>query len=133
MIALDTNVLVRYLVQDDPKQSGEATRLIERAVEREESLYLSQIVVCELVWVLSYAYGFPRKEIAAVLDTLRRAAQLEIEGAESVRRAIDDYSSGRGDFADFLIAEHALARGCSHVATFDRTLHSDRRFMPVTR
>lgn len=60
MIALDTNVLVRYLVEDDPKQSAAAARAIERATARGEEIFIGQIVLCELVWVLSHAYDFTR-------------------------------------------------------------------------
>lgn len=128
MIALDTNVLVRYLVEDDPVQTEQAARLIEGAIEREEKLFVSQIVFCELVWVLSFAYNFSRAEIAPVLNQLRRGAQLVAEGPDEIRRATDAYSERKGDFADYLIAETALAHGCSSVATFDRALLEDGRF-----
>lgn len=131
MIGIDTNVLVRYLVEDDPKQSAEAARLVERTIERNETLFVSQIVLCELVWVLSYAYHFSRGEIVTLLESLRRAAQLDLEFAEEVRRAVDSYAAGRGDFADHLLAERAISRGCRQVATFDRPLLSDPRFVPV--
>ncbi len=128
MIALDTNVLVRYLVEDDPVQSAQAARLIEGAIEREEELFVSQIVLCELVWVLSFAYDFSRAEIAPVLNQLRRGARLVAEGPDAVRRATESYSGGKGDFADYLIAETSIAHGCSSVATFDRALLDDGRF-----
>lgn len=131
MIALDTNVLVRYLVADDPKQSSAAVQLINRCADKGESIFISQLVLCELVWVLSYAYDFARKEIAALLNDLRRAAQLEIENPDQVGRALERYGSSRGDFADYLIAERAVAHGCTSIATFDRALRSDPRFVSV--
>jgi predicted nucleic acid-binding protein len=72
MIALDTNLLVRYLVDDDPQQSRQAARLIEQAVARDESLFISDIVACETVGVLASAYGLPLAEIA---DALARFAR----------------------------------------------------------
>lgn len=132
MIALDTNVLIRYLVADDPKQARAATSVVERTLQNGESIFISQIVLCELVWVLSYAYDFGRKEIAGLIGDLRRAAQVEIENPDQVARALDRYSASRGDFADYLIAERAMARGCSGVATFDRALHRDSRFVSVS-
>jgi predicted nucleic-acid-binding protein len=129
VIALDTNVLVRYLVQDDPDQSAVAEAMIERALRKGEKLFIPQIVLCELVWVLSYAYRFNREEIYGVLHRLRRGAQLTIETADEVRRAIETYGSHRGDFADYLIAERSAANGCTSVATFDRLLHGDARFV----
>jgi predicted nucleic-acid-binding protein len=130
MIAVDTNVLVRFLVEDDRRQSAEAAALIERALEQGQLVFLPKIVLCELVWVLSYAYAYSRGQIAPILQQLRRSAQLQIEATDEVQRAIDSYSSGRGDFADYLIAESSIANGCSVVATFDRVLHSDPRFKP---
>ena len=133
MIALDTNVLARYVVEDDPEQSALATAMIERAFARDERLFLSQIVLCELVWVLSHAYRFQRDEILSVLHQLRRGAQVVIEGSDEVRRAIDAYATERGDFADYLIAERSTANGCSSIATFDRALYSDARFKAPDR
>ncbi len=131
MIALDTNVLVRYLVADEPRQSRAAARLIEAAADQGQSIFISQIVLCELVWVLSYAYELTRKEIATMLNDLRRAAQVEIEDPDQVGRAVERYASSRGDFADYLIAERAVVRGCTSVATFDRVLRIDPRFLSV--
>ena len=129
MIAVDTNVLVRYLVEDDPKQAAEAARLIEAAERSGDPIFVSQIVICEVVWVLSFAYDISRQQIAAILHQLRRAAGLMIESPDQVQRAITSYENGKGDLADYLIAEQAIARGCSAIATFDRALHADTRFV----
>jgi predicted nucleic-acid-binding protein len=128
MIGVDTNVLVRYVVGDDAQQAAIATEMVERAVERGKTLFISQIVLCELVWVLSHAYRFTRAEIVGALQQLRRGAQIVIEGADEVRRAIDAYAVQRGDFADYLIAERARAAGCEVVATFDRALQGSEPF-----
>ena len=128
MIAVDTNVLVRYIVEDDPVQSPGAAAMIERTLARDETIFVSQIVLCELVWVLSFAYRFKREGIVGVLQQLRRGAQLVIEGADEVKRATESYAAGPGDFADYLIAERAVANGCSVVASFDSALQSDKRF-----
>ncbi|MFN2240312.1 MAG: PIN domain-containing protein [Thermoanaerobaculia bacterium] len=128
MIALDTNVLVRYLVEDDPRQAAAAAGFISRTVARGEPLFIPQIVLCELVWVLSFAYEFGRDEIATALRQIRRGAQIVIEAPDQVREAIEAYARGKGDFADYLIAERAMAEGCTKVFTFDRALHSDSRF-----
>jgi predicted nucleic-acid-binding protein len=133
MIALDTNVLVRYIVADDREQAAIATDMIERAIDREERLFIPQVVLCELVWVLSHAYRFGRDEIVGVLQQLRRGAQMTIEGADEVRRATDAYAAQRGDFADYLIGERSVASGCSSIATFDRILLSDPRFAAPDR
>ena len=128
MIALDTNVLVRYIVEDDLEQSSAAAAMIERALKRNEDLFVPQIVLCELVSVLSFAYRFNREAIVGVLQLLRRGAQVAVESADEVKRAIDSYAAGRGDFADYLIAERSVANGCSVIASFDAVLRSDKRF-----
>ena len=103
MIAVDTNVLVRFLVEDDPEQTAIAASVVERAIETEEPLFVPQVVLCELVWVLSHAYKFTRTDILNVLQQLRRGSQITIEQAGEVRRAIESYAAGRGDFADYLL------------------------------
>ena len=128
MIAVDTNVLVRYLVEDDARQSAEAARLIEAAAADGETIFISHIVICELVWVLSFAYEMPRREIASILHQLRRAASVTLEGADHVQRALASFENGKGDLADYLIAEQAIAHGCRSIATFDRVLYADKRF-----
>lgn len=128
MIAVDTNVLVRYLTQDDPRQSAEASGFIDGVVGRGEMLFVSQIVLCELVWVLSYAYDVRRAEIAAILHQLRRASHVVVESPDEVQRAAESYEHGKGDFSDYLIAERAATQGCSPIVTFDRALLSDTRF-----
>ncbi len=129
MIGIDTNVLVRYLVEDDARQTAEAARLMEGAAAEGEAIFISQIVICELVWVLSIAYEMPRREIAYLLHQLRRAATVTLEAADEVQRALTSFENGRGDLADYLIAERAISNGCRSIATFDRALYADKRFV----
>ena len=129
MIALDTNVLIRFLVEDDLAQSRRARVLIEAGVRRGEFFYLCEVVLCEAVWVLDRAYGFTRGRIADVLLKLSKARYVVFDSADAVHRAIDSYRRKGGDFADYLILERALAAGCSAVATFDRHLLKDENFI----
>ena len=122
MIALDTNVLIRFLVEDDEAQTRRATKLIEGAVARDEQLFVSDIVMCETVWVLSSAYRFSRTEIVDALSQLLRARSVVFSSADSIARALDAYCKERGDFADYLIREHARSAGAETVATFDGAL-----------
>ena len=131
MIALDTNVLVRYLVEDDAKQTAASVALINRAIADEETLFLSHVVVCETVWVLHVSYRVGRKEIAAVLRNLLRARHLSFNASDQLVRALDAYEGGKGDFADYLTREHARAAECENVATFDRVLLRERGFVAV--
>jgi predicted nucleic-acid-binding protein len=121
VIALDTNVLVRFLVEDDEQQSRRAARLIEGTIARDEQLFISDIVVCETVWVLSSAYRFSRTEIVQALSGLLRARAVVFTSGDRLARALEAYAKGNGDFADYLIREHAHAAGADNVATFDRS------------
>ena len=124
MIGLDTNVLIRYLTQDDPGQFREATRLLEALEANGESAHLSVTTMCEIVWVLSRGYKFARGEIALVVKTLLETALFVVEDRDHLREALALYESGFGDFADGLLGLRSLAAGCSRVATFDVALHS---------
>ena len=131
MIALDTNVLVRFLVEDDQKQAAAAAALIERVIADGDTIFVSDVVVCETVWVMSVSYNVGRKEIAAVLRSLIRARHVTFRAADQLIRALEAYEAGKGDFADYLIREHARASDCEHVATFDRVLLKERGFVAV--
>jgi predicted nucleic-acid-binding protein len=129
MIGLDSNVLVRFLIEDDKAQSQKAARLVARAVAREEPLFVSDIVLCETVWVLLSAYRVPRGEVAAILGRLLKAKHLSFADGDRLERALQSFIAGKGDFADYLVREQALAAGCSAVATFDRTLMKEKGFV----
>ena len=129
MIALDTNVLVRYLTEDDEAQATRAAALIEGATDSGERMFVSHIVLCELVWVLAGPYRRPRSDIIAALKGLLASAQLLVEDAALAHRALARYQSGRADFADYLIRERASAAGYEEVATFDRKLLREDGFV----
>ena len=129
MIALDTNVLVRYLVEDDARQTALAAALIGRAVKNDNALFVSDVVVCETVWVLSAAYQFDRAEIADVLRDVFRARHLTFVASDQLSLALAAYTAGKGDFADYLVREHARAAGCAEVVTFDKALLRERGFV----
>lgn len=128
MIALDTNVLIRFLVEDDELQTAAAAALIEEALSNGESLFVSDIVLCEIVWVLTAAYRTKRPAVITTLRELLRAKQLEFSASDLAARALDAFAAGHGDFADYLIREHARAAGCDEVATFDRALLGEPGF-----
>lgn len=119
MIGLDTNVIVRYIAQDDPAQSLQAAQLIE-SLTPDAPGYLPLVVVVEMGWVLLESYGVSREELAAVLDTLLRTKTLVLEQAETVFKATRLFASGNADFADCLIACSGKAARCDYTATFDK-------------
>ncbi len=121
MIGIDTNVLVRYLAQDDPKQSAVATRFIESSLSAERPGFVSAVTLCEIVWVLAESYGADRKRIRDTVEGLLATKQLVIERAELVWKALRAWEGVAADFSDALIGQIALAHGSEKTVTFDRT------------
>lgn len=119
MIALDTNVLVRFLVQDDPEQARLAGEVIDRLTE-EAPGFVGREVLVELVWVLERAYRLGRAEIAGALDGLLASTELVIEGADQVGPALELYRTDGFGFADLMIAAAARRAGAGEMVTFDR-------------
>jgi len=131
MIALDTNVLVRFLVEDDVAQAERAKALLQRAIDAKEPCYVSDVVLCELVWVLERRYKLRRKEICRGLSRLVYAQHLVFSSVEGLSRALEAYEKMRGDFADYIIREHARAKGCEAVATFEKALLKEPGFIAL--
>lgn len=117
MIGLDTNLLVRYIVQDDPDQSARATRLIESLDERQG--FVSLVVLGELHWVLRRSYRVGADETAAVVRGLLDAEEIVVSQPDAVRRALARVPGGH-DFTDALVSELGEEAGCEYTATFDR-------------
>jgi len=120
MIGLDTNVLVRYLVQDDPGQSRKAAQVIATRCTRDDPGFINRIVLCELVWVLESAYGYSKETIVVVLEKLLRTSQLKIEDTQSAWTSFRMYQKGKADFADCLLGATNRLGGCNETVTFDR-------------
>ena len=121
MIGLDTNVVVRYLVQDDPRQSVLATRFIEQSLTPERPGLVTSVVLCEICWVLAECYGADRKRIRDVIEGLLTAKQVVVERAESAWKALRDWDASAADFSDALIGQTVMVQGGSGTVTFDRT------------
>src|ERR1700732_4805382 len=99
MIGLDTNVLVRYLAQDDPAQSLKATELIERRLTEDEPGFISVVAMAEGAWVLERAYGLADQEIAAAIEGVLQAEVLVVENEQEIFTAMIALKAGRGSFA----------------------------------
>ncbi len=117
MIGLDTNVLVRYVMQDDPKQSQKASRLIE-SLTPEAPGFVPLVSLVELVWVLTSCYGLTREQVAEALEALLRAKEIVLDRAEQVSQALRTFGASAADFADCLIERTAAAAGCERTMTF---------------
>ena len=120
MRGLDTNVLVRYLVQDDPRQAKMASQFIETHCTNESPCFIGHITLCELAWVLESNYGQARSEIAAIIEQLLQVGQLDVGDPDVVWRALDDYKSSNADFPDHLLARVNEVFGCECTVTFDK-------------
>jgi predicted nucleic-acid-binding protein len=124
VIGLDTNVVVRFLAQDDQVQSAIANRFMSR-LGREKPGFISSVVLAEITWVLSRAYKSSREDIARAVEGLLRSAELIVENADAAYRALAIYqASPSAEFADALIAETASLAGAAETVTFDKNAAS---------
>jgi predicted nucleic-acid-binding protein len=120
VIGLDTNVLVRYIMQDDPVQSAKATAWIEKRLTAENPGFISVVAVAEAVWVLERSYGVADQDIAATIERLLQADVLVVENEQQVFAAMIALKDNQSSFADALTAALGVKAGCSGTLTFDR-------------
>ncbi len=128
---LDTNLLIRYLVKDDVRQAKKASDAIKKLVTSGGRCFINRVVLCEMVWVLESAYRYSKREILDVLNMMLRTKQFEIESKDIIRQAVDDYNTGRGDLADYIIARVNRANGCDTTLTFDRAVKNNPIFSVI--
>ena len=128
MIAFDTNVLLRLLLNDDPDQARQAQELVDRAVAASDRVLLPDIVLCELEWVLESVYAFPRARIATTVRRLLDAEEFAFVNRAAVGRALERYVNGKAGFSDYLLGESAMPAGASTTYTFDRVLSRSAGF-----
>lgn len=118
MIGLDTNVLVRYIMQDDSEQSPKATKLVESLTVNTPG-FVPLVCVVESVSVLSSSYHLTRAQIIQALEALLRTKEVVVERADLVLKALRVFKAGTADFADCLIERTAASAGCRATMTFD--------------
>ena len=119
MIALDTNVLVRFVAQDDPDQGRLVTELFQ-GLTAEDPAFICRETVLELVWVLGETYGYSRSDIARVLEMLLASRELEVENSDALGAIVGLYEARGFDFADLMIRQISHARRAASLVTFDR-------------
>jgi len=119
MIGIDTNVIVRYIVQDDPKQAKASTKLIEQSCSIDNPGYINHIVLCELVWVLRRNYKLAKTSICQVIEQIMRTDRIVIEDIQLVWKALETFKETKADFADCLLGQRNLQAGCQYTATLD--------------
>ncbi|HLF66376.1 MAG TPA: type II toxin-antitoxin system VapC family toxin [Gammaproteobacteria bacterium] len=120
MNGIDTNVLVRYIVQDDPDQSRIATHFLEKECSVESPAFISGIVLCELVWVLESAYEYSKQEIVSVLECILKVRQFHLHEPDILLRTLQGYAQGQADFADHYIVQLNHYYDCLTTVTFDK-------------
>ncbi len=120
MIGLDTNVLVRYLTQDDPDQAAQATRILEEELTGDDPGFIGLVVLVETIWVLRRLYKASPEEIRETVNDLLGSRSILIENRHVVARAVATSEKNASDFADSIIAASALDVGCRKIVSFDR-------------
>lgn len=133
MRGLDTNVLVRYVVRDDPGQFAAAARLLDGAGARGERFVLAPIVLCEFVWVLESAYACSRQDVSHALEQILRTAQFDVLEKDLIWVSWQDYRKGPADFADYYLGRRHQAAGATRTLTFDRALARCPHFETLSR
>ncbi len=118
MIGLDTNVLVRYIMQDDAVQAAKATALVE-TLDAERPGFVALVSIVELYWVLTSCYDLTEAQVMQALEILLRTKEIVVDQAEQVLRALRACAGGKADFADCLIERTAATAGCTRTMTFD--------------
>jgi predicted nucleic-acid-binding protein len=132
MVGIDTNILVRQLVQDDPEQSELARRLVEDVCTVGNPGYVGLVVLCEVVWVLSSAYGFGRAEIATALRQVLLTETFDVQDHSLAWLALREYQASGADFADCVISIANRNRGCKTTYTFDKQASRSAGFTLLT-
>jgi predicted nucleic-acid-binding protein len=120
MIGLDTNILVRYLTQDDPIQSPKAREVFERRLTEENPGFVSIVAMVETVWVLERSYGLTTDEIVGAVERVLQTDVLIVENEQEVFTAMTALKEGQGSFADAVIVALGARMGCSCTLTFDQ-------------
>jgi len=128
MIGIDTNILVRYLTQDDEKQSAISTQIINTYENNIESLFISNVVLCELIWVLERGYKYSKKEIINVTRGILSTIEFAFEYHEVLLLSLSDYEKCNADFSDILLGKINHLYGCEYTITFDIKTSSLKEF-----
>ena len=120
MVGLDTNIIVRYLAQDDPVQSPKAVQIVERRLTEDSPGFVSLVTMVETVWVLDRLYGLSGQEIAAAIQRMLQSDSLSIQNEQEVFTAMMALRAGQASFADALVGALGVWTGCSVTLTFDK-------------
>jgi predicted nucleic-acid-binding protein len=120
MIGIDTNIRVRMIVADSPRQVAAARDFIRHHCTADEPGLVSNVALAELTWTLARTYGCSREQVAMAIEQILETVQLQVESAADVSEALRHYRAGSADFSDCLIAQSCRSAGCDYTITFDR-------------
>jgi len=123
MIGLDTNIVIRYLTQDDEIQSKIVKNFIETELSEQQG-FITTVSLIEMVWILESCYKQPKSAIVRILESLLATTQFAIESSEIIHVAVKRFSKGNADFNDAVMAVTAEKVGCTKVVSFDKKSHS---------
>ena len=128
MRAVDTNILVRYVVNDDPKQAAIVEKFWVECETNQEAIFIPVLVLCELMGVLSRLYAQTKPQLIEVLEKLLAVGFFRFEQESAVRLSLEHYRRGKATFPDYMIGEISRQSGCRDTVTFDRDLRGGPGF-----
>ncbi len=131
MIAVDTNILVRYITNDDEDQAILAAKLLDKYKGQEQSIFINNIVLCELIWVLLRGYKYKKADILKTLKLLLTSIEFEFENHELAFLAIFEYETADADFSDILIGITNHHLGCNNTFSFDKSALKSKYFQEL--
>ncbi len=132
MLGVDTNILIRYIVQDDPVQSPLVSQFLKRKCTEKCPCHICHIVLCEVVWVLESAYGYKREQVAETLKLILETRHFCVEEPESAWLALEAYRARGVDFSDALLGESNKLHGCETTVTLDKKASKTDTFQLLT-
>ncbi|MDB5556227.1 MAG: Pil-like protein [Rhizobium sp.] len=133
MIGLDTNILVRYVLDDDPHWSPIVTDFVDRELTPERPGFINVITLVELVWTLRRRPGYDRAKLSELIESLLTSDSVVVGEPAAVERALAAFRNGDAGFADYLIAEINEAAGASPTVTIDHKAGKTFPFTPLSQ
>ena len=121
MIGIDTNILIRYLTQDDKEQATLAEKIINKHISKSQSIFINNIVMCELVWVLARGYKYKKEQIVSVVQQILSTVEFSFEKQNILWETLEEYEQKNLDFSDALIARLNQTYSCETTFTFDES------------
>ncbi len=133
MKALDTDILVRFLTEDDADQAHQVKTLFHSAQEKGERFHVGQVVLLELLWVLESLYEYPRKEILMAVEKMLALPLLDFENPDTVEDLLSIATRSNCDLSDLLIGISARAHRCEYTLTFDRKASREKTLFQLLK